>query len=291
MSTAASALPAGPDEAIARGPHAVRIEPSRGWQALQIGELWEYRELIAFLVWRDVKVRYSQTALGVAWAVIQPLSSVVIFSVIFGRLAKLPSEGVPYPVFAMVALLPWQLFSSALLLASNSVVGSGSLLTKVYFPRLVVPVAAVMVTLVDFAVSCLMLAVLMLWFGVAPGRAIVALPLFVLLALLAALAVGICGAVLSVQYRDVRFVMPLVVQAWLFGSPVAYSATLIPEGPWRTLYSLNPMVGVIQGFRWALAGAPAPDRSIVLSIAATVALLAFGLYYFKRMEDTFADII
>lgn len=269
----------------------VRIEPSRGWAPLQLREVWAYRELIAFLVWRDVKIRYTQTVLGVAWAVIQPLSSMVIFSVIFGRVAKLPSEGLPYPVFTFAALLPWQLFASALTTASNSVVGNSSLVTKVYFPRLAIPIAAVIATLPDFALSMVMFIGLMLWFGVLPALAVLTLPLFVLLVLLAALAVGIWGAALNVKYRDVRYALPFLMQVWLFGSPVAYSVTLVPKGFWRTLYSLNPMVGVIQGFRWALVGGPRPDSSLLLSVLVMLAFLIVGLYYFKRMEDSFADVI
>lgn len=270
---------------------AVRIEAPRGWANLDLAELWEYRELIWFLVWRDVKIRYKQTSLGIAWAVIQPVMTMVLFTVIFGRLAKLPSDGIPYPVFTFAALLPWQLFASALTSSANSIVGSSSLISKVYFPRLVVPIASVAATLVDFCISFVVLLGLMAWYRISPGPAVVLLPLFVLLALATALAVGLWASALNVRYRDVQYLMPFAVQAWLLASPVAYSSSLITSPGWRAVYGLNPMAGVIQGFRWALLGASPPTLLMVPSVLVTAALFVGGLFFFKRTEASFADII
>jgi len=269
----------------------LRIRPSRGWSALRLRELWEYRELLFFLTWRDVLVRYKQAALGVAWAVLQPLLTMTIFSVIFGRLAKLPSEGIPYPVFSYVALLPWQLFAGSLQRAGTSLVGNANLLTKVYFPRLIIPISAVAAGLVDFAISFVVLLGLMLWYGIAPTWAVVTLPLFILLALATALAVGLWLSALNVQYRDVQHAIPFLVQAWMYASPVAYSAGLIPTGIWRIVYGLNPLAGVIQGFRWALLGGSPPDELMIVSVVMVLVLLVSGLFYFRRMERTFADVV
>ena len=269
----------------------MRITPAPRWPELQLGELWAYRELVYFLVWRDVKVRYQQTILGVAWAVLQPLVTVAIFTFVFGRLAALPSEGVPYPVFALAALLPWQLFSAAVGGSSNSLVGSARLLTKVYFPRLIIPIGAVSSTLPDFGVSAVLLAGLMVWFGIVPGAGVILLPLFALQALTLALAIGLWTSALNVRYRDVQYLLPFALQALLFISPVAYSVSLVPKGPWRTLYGLNPLVGAIQGFRWALLGAAPPGALAWLSVPVTLALLIGGLVFFKHMEDQFADIV
>jgi len=268
-----------------------RIEPPRGWNPLALGELVEYRELAAFFVWRDIKVRYKQTALGVTWALLQPIATMVVFSVVFGRLAHVPSDGVPYPLFALAGLLPWQLFSSALTASAGSLVSSAGLLTKVYFPRLVVPLAAVMATFVDFLVSLAVLAGLMAYYHAAPGAAVVTLPLFLALALTTALGVGLWFAALNVRYRDVQYVMPFLVQVWLFASPVAYSASMIPSARWRAIYGLNPMAGAIQGFRWALVGGPAPGAIVWPSVAVAVALLVSGVVFFKRFEDSFADVV
>jgi lipopolysaccharide transport system permease protein len=267
------------------------LTPARPFPTLGLRELWEYRELIAFLAWRDVKVRYQQTILGVVWALIQPLVPMVIFAVVFGRLAKLPSEGAPYPVFVLAGLLPWQLFSSALANSSNSVVSSSALLTKVYFPRLIIPMSAVLSGLVDFAISFVLLLTLMTWYGLVPTASLAVLPAFMVLALATALGIGLWGAALNVQYRDVQYLVPFVVQAWMYASPVAYSATLIPAGPWKVIYGLNPMTGVIQGFRWSLLGTEAPSIAILLPIAISLLLFASGILYFRWMEDRFADII
>jgi lipopolysaccharide transport system permease protein len=271
-------------------PHVV-IRPARGWTGLELRELWQYRELLFFLIWRDIKVRYKQTALGAAWAVIQPVFSMVVFSLFFGRLAKVPSDGIPYPVFAYCALLPWQLFAYALAESSNSVVANERLITKVYFPRLVIPIAGVLAGLADFATAFSVLIVLMLHYGIVPTWTIATLPLFVLLAILTALAVGLWLSALNVQYRDVRYTVGFLTQIWLFLSPVAYPSSLVPER-WRPFYGLNPMAGVVEGFRWALVGkTPAPGAMLGVSVAMVVLLLVGGLYYFRRMENSFADVI
>jgi lipopolysaccharide transport system permease protein len=269
----------------------VRITPSPRWPELRLAELVDYRELVFFLVWRDLKVRYKQTILGILWALLQPIVTITIFSILFGRLAGLPSEGVPYPVFALAGLLPWQLFAAALTGSSNSLVGSANLLTKVYFPRLVIPLSALGSALADFAVSAVLIAVLMAWYQIVPGREVLLVPLFVALALALAFAIGLWTSALNVQYRDVQYLLPFAMQALLFVSPVAYSATLVPEGTWRALYGLNPLAGIIQGFRWALLGANPPGMLLLVSVAVTLLLLASGLMFFKRMEDTFADVI
>lgn len=270
--------------------HAIRVEPPRGLGGLSFAELWDYRELAFFLVWRDLKVRYKQTVLGIGWAIVQPLVTVIIFSVVFGRVADLPSDAVPYPVFTLTALLPWQLFSAAFSGAANSVVGSASLVSKVYFPRLIVPVASVLATLADFLVWLGLLAVLLLWYGVMPTVNVVWLPLLILLALLLALGVGLWAAALNVRYRDVRYLLPFVLQAWLFASPVAYSLELVPD-EWRLLYGLNPLVGVIQGFRWAILGSEAPGVLLLSASIIGVAAIVGGAMYFRRTEDHFADLI
>jgi len=267
------------------------IEPSRRWVPIRFGELWEYRELLYFFVWRELKIRYKQTALGVAWAIIQPLFTMLIFSVIFGRLAKLPSDGLPYPVFAYCALLPWQLFAFALTEASNSIVANRSLLTKVYFPRLLMPLAAVTVGLADFGVSFVILLAMIAYYGIAPGIIILTIPLWTLMAVVTALAVGLWLSALNVRYRDIRYTLPFLTQIWMFATPIAYASSIIPPA-WRPYYALNPMVGVVEGFRWALVGgAAAPGITVAVSIAAVAVLLVSGLFYFRRTESTFADVI
>jgi lipopolysaccharide transport system permease protein len=268
-----------------------RIEPASRLVPLQLGELWEYRELLYFLIWREVKVRYKQTALGVVWAIIQPFFTMVIFTIVFSRFGHVPSDGVPYPVFAFCALLPWQLFAFALSESSNSVVANQRLITKVYFPRLIIPLAAVCVGLADFVVGLLVLAGLMAYYGILPGAAIWTLPLWTLLAVATALAIGLWLSALNVRYRDVRYTLPFLTQMWLFATPVAYPISLVPPH-WRPLFALNPMVGVVEGFRWALLGnAASPGMSVVISTGAVLAILTGGLFYFRRTEQTFADIV
>ncbi|HVG31098.1 MAG TPA: ABC transporter permease [Pyrinomonadaceae bacterium] len=269
----------------------LRVEPSRGWVSLKLPELWAYRELLYFLVWRDIKVRYKQTALGAAWAVIQPFFTMVVFSLFFGRLGKMPSDNIPYPIFAYAALVPWTFFANGLTESSNSLVGSANLIKKVYFPRLAVPVAAVLSGLVDFAVAFVVLVALMLYYGVAPTPNLLWLPLFLLLALATALGTGLWLSALNVQFRDVRYVVPFVTQFWLFATPIAYPSSLLPE-PWRTVYGLNPMAGVVEGFRWALLGTNTrPGAMAGLSALVAALLLAGGAFYFRRMEKTFADVV
>jgi homopolymeric O-antigen transport system permease protein len=255
-------------------------------------ELWEYRELIYFLTWRDIKVRYKQTVLGVAWALIQPLFLMIVFSLFFGRLAGISSDGVPYPVFVYTALLPWQLFAHALSESSNSLVTNERLLTKVYFPRLVIPISSVLGGLVDFLLAFVVLLGMLAYYGIVPeGWAILTVPLFVLLAVLTALGVGLWLSALNVQYRDVRYTITFLIQLWFFLTPVTYPASLVPER-WRPLYGLNPMAGVVEGFRWALLGrAEAPGALLAASLVAVVLVLAGGLYYFRRMEAIFADVV
>jgi len=272
------------------------LRPARGWTALNLTALWAYRELVYFLTWRDIKVRYKQAALGIGWAIIQPIVSMVIFTLIFGRLAGLPTDnGIPqewYPIFSFAALLPWQLFQGALQRAGISLVGNANLLTKIYFPRLIIPLAAVAAGMVDFLFSFLVLAVLMVYYRVPFTWNLLWLPPLVLLALMAALAVGLWLSALNVQYRDVQHMMPFLLQAWMYASPVVYSIDMIPtDGPWRILYGLNPMTGVIQGFRWALLGGSPPDRLMIVSVLMVIVLLVSGLYYFRRMERTFADMV
>ncbi|HYC32347.1 MAG TPA: ABC transporter permease [Gemmatimonadales bacterium] len=269
----------------------VRIRPPSGWPSLRLREVWEYRELLYFLIWRDIKVRYKQTALGAAWAVIQPFFTMVVFSVFFGRLARIPSEGVPYPLFAYCALVPWAYFANALTTGSNSLVDHGRLISKVYFPRLMVPAASVVAGLLDLAISFTVLLGMLVVYGITPGPAALTLPLFVLLATLTAFAVSLWLSALNVQYRDIRYTLPFLVQFWLFATPVAYPSTLVDER-WRALYGLNPMAGVVEGFRWALLGRPAaPGPMILVSTATVIAVLVGGLYYFRRMEKTFADVV
>jgi lipopolysaccharide transport system permease protein len=267
------------------------IVPPKGWAPLELGELWKFRELLFFLTWRDIKVRYKQTALGAAWAILQPVLTMILFSVIFGGLAKLPSEGVPYPIFTFTALLPWQLFAFALTQSSNSLVGSQNLVSKVYFPRLVVPFASVLAGVVDFAIAFVVLVGLMAYYGIGLTWAVLLLPLFLLLALVSALAVGLWLSALNVKYRDIRYVVPFLTQFWMYATPIAYSSSIIPE-KWRWLYSLNPMTGVVEGFRWAILGKSSLDVfSLSVSAGMVLVLLIGGLYYFKRMETSFADII
>jgi lipopolysaccharide transport system permease protein len=269
-----------------------RIEPATGWVSLGLKELWHYRELMYFLVWRDIKVRYKQTALGAAWAIIQPVFTMLIFSLFFGKLARMPSDGVPYPLFAFAAVVPWTFFATGLAQSADSLVGSANLLKKVYFPRLAIPVAAVFSSIVDFALAfSVLLLTMVAYYHRWPTTGVVWLPLLFLLALVTALGVGLWLSALNVQFRDVRYVLPFLVQFWLFATPIAYPSSLLPE-PWRTVYGLNPMVGVVEGFRWALLGSgQAPGPMIAVSAVAAVVILVGGAFYFRRMEKMFADLV
>lgn len=269
----------------------VYLRPAGRLIRLNLRDLWEYRDLLYFLIWRDIKVRYKQTALGAAWAVLQPLLTMVAFSIFFGRLAKVPSDGIPYPVFAYAALLPWTLFAYSVNEAGNSLIGSQNLITKVYFPRLVIPIAAVLGGLVDFAISFAVLILLMAVSGIRPTLAVLTVPLFILLVVATAVAVGLWLAALNVKYRDVRYTIPFLTQFWLFVTPVAYSGSQVPAR-WRTIYGLNPMAGVVEGFRWALLGKKeAPGPMLAVSVAVVAVLLVGGLYHFRRLESTFADTV
>jgi lipopolysaccharide transport system permease protein len=271
-------------------PH-LRIERSQGFVQIKIKELWEYRELLYFLIWRDIKVRYKQTALGVLWAIIQPVMTMVVFSIFFGKLGKLSSDGIPYPIFTFAALVPWTLFSNGLTQATGSLVASSNLIKKVYFPRLIIPVATVLAGIIDFLLSFGVLLVLMVFYGITPTINTLWLPLFLVLTIIASLAVSLWLSALNVEYRDIRYVIPFLTQIWLFATPIAYSSTLLNE-PWRTVYGLNPMVGVVEGFRWALLGTNTqPGTMAIVSAAAALILLISGAYYFRRMEKTFADTI
>ena len=267
------------------------IRPSRGWISLNLRDLWEYRELLYFLTWRDVKVRYKQTVLGAAWAIIQPFFTMVVFSLFFGKLAKMPSDDIPYPIFSYAALVPWTFFANGLSQSSSSLVASANLIKKVYFPRLVVPISSVISGAVDFVLAFAVLLGMMLYFGTVPTWNIVWLPLLLLLALVTSLGVGLWLTAMNVQFRDVRYAVPFLVQAWMFATPIAYPSSLLDE-PWRTLYGINPMAGVVEGFRWALLGAEtAPGPIVLVSALVAVGLLVSGAFYFRRMEKTFADVV
>lgn len=268
----------------------IHIEPTHGWVALRLYELWEYRELLYFLTWRDLKVRYKQTVFGVAWAIIQPLFTMIVFSLFFGKLAKVPSDGLPYPIFSYAALLPWNLFASSLGQSSNSLVNSANLIKKIYFPRLVIPLSSVLSGVIDFAIAFAILLGMLVYYDVRPTPAIWLLPFFLLLTLIAALGVGIWLSALNVEFRDVRYVIPFLTQFWLFATPVAYPSSLLAGG-WRILYGVNPMAGVVEGFRWALLGTQPPSAMIGVSALISLAILASGVLYFRRMEKSFADLV
>ena len=269
----------------------VCIEPSRGWAALRLADVWAYRELLYFLIWRDIKVRSKQTVLGAGWAILQPFFTMVIFSIFFGRLAQMPSDGVPYPIFAYAALVPWTFFANGLTQAINSIVGGSSLIKKVYFPRIILPLAAVLAGVVDFLFAFAVLVGMALYYGVLPSWRILTLPCFVAMVVMAALSVALWLSALNVQYRDIRYIAPFIVQVWLFATPIAYPSSLLSE-PWRTVYGLNPMVGVGEGLRLALLGTgTGPGPMIVVSSLVCLALLLGGAYYFRRVERTFADVI
>ena len=270
---------------------AIIIRPGGGLFHLELKAIWDYRELLYFLIWRDVKVRYKQTAIGAGWAIFQPLITMIIFTAVFGNFAKIPSDDLPYPIFAYSALLPWTYFAQAIGRSGVSLVGSANLISKVYFPRLIIPLSAAVAPLVDFAIAFVILLAMMAWFGIGPTWGVLALPLFLLLALSTALAVGLWLSALDVRYRDVGYTIPFVIQIWMYVSPVAYPVSLVPER-WRLFYSLNPMAGVIEGFRWALLGTGDPDFGVMTASAVVVmALLLGGIVYFKQMERTFADVV
>ncbi len=266
------------------------IRPKRGWARIDLGELWRYRDLLWFLAKRDIQLRYRQTALGVAWALLQPLATMAVFTIFFGRFGKIPSDGLPYPLFAFCGLIPWQLFAYALSESSNSLVSNQNLVTKIYFPRLVIPLASVLSGLMDFLVSSALLVGLLVFYGRMPTGAAVVLPALVLLALVTALGVGLWLSALNVQYRDVRYTIPFLTQLWFFATPIAYPASLVPE-KWRALVGLNPMAGVVEGFRWALLGSGRPPQLLWVSTAAALFVLWTGLHYFGRMERRFADVV
>ena len=271
---------------------AIRIEPSRGWVSLRLSEVWEYRELLYFLIWRDVKVRYKQTILGATWAIIQPFFTMVVFSIFFGRLAKIPSEGIPYPIFSYAALVPWTFFSNGLSQASNSLVGNSNMLKKIYFPRLAMPIAMVLSGVIDFVLAFIVLLGMMLFFGIMPTINVLWLPLFLLLALVTSLGAGLWFSAMNVQFRDVRYAVPFIAQVWMYATPIAYPSSLIENRLLRALYGLNPMTGVVEGFRWALLGTDtAPGPIILLSSLAALVLLVGGALYFRRMERSFADVL
>lgn len=267
------------------------IRPTKGWRFLDLREMWAYRELVYFLTWRDIKVRYKQTAIGVAWVVLQPLAMMVVFTLFFGRLAKVPSEGVPYPLFAYAGLLPWQLFSRTLSESTNSLLTDQRLITRVYFPRIIVPLATTLAATLDFVIAAGLLIALMFIYGITPGAAVVWLPLFVGLMLVTALGVGFWLSALNVEYRDVMYIVPFLNQFWLFVTPVVYPSSLVPE-KWRMLYGLNPMTGVVEGFRWALLGVgEGPLPMLAASTLVAVSLFISGIIWFRRRERTFVDAI
>lgn len=267
------------------------IEPPRRWMPLDLRELWDQRELVYFLAWRDIKVRYKQTALGASWAILQPIFGMAVFSIFFGKLGRIPSDGLPYPLWSFAGLVPWTFFSQGLTQAANSLVMSQNLLRKVYFPRLAIPIATVLSAAVDLVLAFVVLLAMMAFYGVFPtARAVLVIPLAAL-AFVAALGAGLWLAALSVRYRDVRYVVPVLVQFWLFATPIAYPSSLLP-GNWRVLYAINPMTGVVEGFRWALLGAnTAPGAMLAVSTAAAIVILVGGAYYFRSMERTFADLV
>ncbi|MGE5249150.1 MAG: ABC transporter permease [Bacteroidota bacterium] len=273
-------------------PTTIYIKPSRGLAALNLRDLWTYRELVFFMIWRDIKVRYKQTLLGAAWAIIQPVMTMLVFNFLFNGIAKVPTDGIPYPIFAYTALLPWGLFTTALNQASRSLTSNHNMITKIYFPRLVLPVASVLAGLVDFAIAFVILIGLMVYFRVSPAWNVLwALPLFLLLAVVTALGVALWLSAINVKYRDVNYALPFITQFWLFITPVAYSAKVISQ-KWQLVYSLNPMAGVVNGFRWALLGSGSgPNAALWVSVGISLLVLASGLVYFRNMERTFADTI
>ena len=269
----------------------IRIQPTKGWTALKLNEVWDHRELIGIFVWRDIKVRYRQTVIGALWAIVQPFLTMVVFTVFFGRLAGIPSDDIPYPIFSFAALVPWTFFANSINQASNSLVNNAEMLKKIYFPRLTMPMASVLGGLVDFILAFVILIFMMLYYGYVPTINILWFPLFVLLAMITALGVSLWLAAMNVQFRDVRYMVPFIIQIWLFATPVVYPSSLLTE-PWHTLYGLNPMVGVVEGFRWALLGTGSgPGPMDFLSFSVALVILISGVYYFRRVEKIFADVI
>ncbi len=284
-------IPASPAVSVQNVP-VTRIEPSRGWVSLKLRELWEYRELLYFLTWRDIKVRYKQTVLGAAWAIIQPFFTMVIFSLFFGKLAQIPSDGIPYPIFNYAALVPWTFFATRLTQASNSLVGGAGIIKKVYFPRLAMPMAVVLGGIVDFALAFLVLLGMMFYYGIAPTINVIWLPFFLILIMTTSLGAALWFSAMNVQFRDVRYIVPFITQFWMFATPIVYPSSLIENETLRMVYALNPMVGVVDGFRWALLGTDtAPGPIILVSSLTAFLLLASGAFYFRRMEKTFADVV
>lgn len=270
----------------------ITLRPVKGWSPINLQDLWRYRELIYFMTWRDLKVRYKQTLLGASWAILQPFLTMVVFSIFFGNLAKVPSDGIPYPIFSYAALLPWGLFTKALQDASRSLVQNSHMITKVYFPRIILPLSHILAGIVDFALAFVVLMGMMWYYHITPTTAIWTLPLYLLLTLITALGVGLWLSALNVLYRDVGYVVPFLTQFWMFITPIVYSTTLVPE-KWQILYALNPMAGVVNGFRWALLGIPsaAPGLTLIISVAVALIVLISGLFYFRRMEHIFADMV
>ncbi len=269
----------------------IRIEPSKGWITLKLKDIWEYRELLGIFVWRDLKVRYRQTIIGALWAIVQPFLTMVIFSVFFGRLAGVPSDQIPYPIFSYAALVPWTFFANSINQASNSLINSADMIKKIYFPRLTMPMASVFAGLVDFLLAFIILLGMMFYYGFVPTINVLWLPFFIILSMITALGVSFWLSALNVQFRDVRYMIPFITQAWLFATPVAYPSSMLTE-PWHTLYGINPMVGVVEGFRWALLGTnTAPGPMILVSFVVALGMLISGALYFRRMEKIFADVI
>lgn len=269
----------------------MRLQPSKGWVPIRFRELWQYRELLYFLTWRDIKVKYKQTILGASWAIIQPFMTMVVFSLFFGKLAKVDSDGLPYPVFSYAALVPWTFFSNGIHMSANSLVHSANMIKKIYFPRLVIPIATIIAGAVDFCLAFIVLLGMMLFYGITPTSNIIWLPFLLLLTFITSLGVGLWLSAMNVQFRDVRYTVQFIIQFWMFATPIAYSSSMIENDLLRTLYGINPMVGVVEGFRWALLGTEtAPGPIIVVSTLVALLLLISGLFYFRRMEKTFADV-
>jgi lipopolysaccharide transport system permease protein len=269
----------------------VVVQPSRSLLSLGLREVWRYRELLYFLVWRDIKIRYKQTLIGAMWAVFQPLLTILIFTIVFGYFVNVPSDGLPYPIFVFAALLPWTYFSEATSRSSGSLVGDANLLRKVYFPRLIIPLASVATPMVDFGLAFGLFIGMLLWYGMTPTTDAFLVPVFIFLAMMTALSVSLWLAALNVRYRDIRHTVPFLIQFWMYASPIVYPASVVPE-KWRVVFALNPMTGVIEGFRWALLGSQSPDFSVMIASATVVLLLLFGgLVFFRRMERTFADVV